>query len=93
MGVRRKDVQSGGPRPSATRRKNGAGTHHAQEVLGLLQQLAGEHDDKVGAVADLVLLLLRRQDEHLGGGVLDLGEGATGAASDTGQQDAARVKG
>lgn len=48
--------------------------YHAQEVLGLLQQLAGKHDDKVGAVANLVFLLLRGQDQHLGCGVLDLSE-------------------
>lgn len=45
---------------------------HAEEVLGLAQQLTGEDDDEVGVVAHLGLLLLRGHDEELGGGVDDV---------------------
>jgi hypothetical protein len=60
--------------------------YHAQECLCLLQQTAGKDDDKVCAVADFVLLLLRSQDKHLGCGVFHLrqkpaGEGCTPGSS------------
>lgn len=45
---------------------------HAQQVLCILQQLAGKAHDQVCAVAHLVVLLLRRADEQFCGGVHDL---------------------
>ncbi len=45
---------------------------HAEEVLGLAQELAGEDDDEVGGVAHLGLLLLGGHDEELGGRVDDV---------------------
>jgi hypothetical protein len=49
---------------------------HGEEVLGALEQLAGEDEDEVGGVAHLALLRVRRHDEQLGGGVrhLDLAD-------------------
>ena len=45
---------------------------HADELLRLLQQLAGKDNDEVGGVAHLSLLLLAGHDEQLCGGVDNL---------------------
>jgi hypothetical protein len=47
-------------------------THHVEKILSLAEQHPCKDDDKVGAVPDLVRLLLRRHDKELGSRVLDL---------------------
>jgi len=45
---------------------------HLKQLLGMLEQRAGEHQHPVGAVAGFLLLHLGGEHEHLGGGMFHL---------------------